>query len=211
MRHRELGRQPINIVKVSVRLVFMFLVQLGFVKGRVREGAFGRSGSRGGFFGLGGGGHGSETSGFGCCCSGGGVRALGRVARGWVGERKIFLLLERRRGMKGKDRIAGGWSDRCVVEQSLENGNHKNRSKSVNDPYTICIRDFEIEKIDTDLMNLLNLLWSSNASITPLQTRLHPELGSHDRAPFNSSSSQSTNSISVGGTGSSGESTKGRG
>lgn len=101
VRHRELGSQPIDVVKVTVRLVLVFLLQLGLVESAILKGrggfGSGSYGTSGGtsvdglslslFSSLGfGSGDGSGLSG------GFGVRTLGRVTRGRVGEGDVLVL-----------------------------------------------------------------------------------------------------------------------
>jgi hypothetical protein len=97
MRDGELGSQSIDVVKVTVRLVLVFLLQLGFVESAVleRRGGFGsgRSGRSSGSLslslfgdlGFGRGDGGGLSGGF-------GVRTLGRVTRGRVGEGDVLVL-----------------------------------------------------------------------------------------------------------------------
>jgi hypothetical protein len=100
MRYGELGSQPVDVVEISVRLVFVLLFQLGFVKGRVAEGfLLGRGRGVDGRRGRGGLGQTglldslSFASGDRSGLSGGfGVRAFAGVSRGRVGKRDVFVL-----------------------------------------------------------------------------------------------------------------------
>ena len=101
MRDREFRSQPINVVKVTVRLVLVFLLQLGLVKSTVLEGGggFGGGGSRSSGGGASGGlslslfGSLGFGSGDGGGLSGGlGVRAFGRVTRGRMGKGDVLVL-----------------------------------------------------------------------------------------------------------------------
>lgn len=103
MRYGKLGSQPVDIVEISVRLVFVLLFQLGFVKGRIAEGLLGSVllfvDGRG--LGLRRGGLGqtglldslSFASGDRSGLSGGfGVRTFARVSRGRMGKGYVLVL-----------------------------------------------------------------------------------------------------------------------
>lgn len=105
MRYGELGSQPVDVVEVSVRLVFVLLFQLGFVKGGVAKGLFGLLGRgvvgqvlfvQGGRRGLGRPGllgSLSFASGDRSGLSGGfRVRTFARVSRGRVGKGDVLVL-----------------------------------------------------------------------------------------------------------------------